>query len=117
MKRRWLQIHLSTGVLLMFAASGFAWANLRPFQIGPSDSNGAFVSGRGWPVHTYSGWIYTQGASLQVFAERIVELEAGVDRRDIWIALGLDTLIALVSLTLIALICERLTHRREVRKP
>ncbi len=47
--RRWFQIHLSTGIALMFVAGGLVWLNLawQPFVHDPAQG------GLGWPHLMY----------------------------------------------------------------
>ena len=56
-KRRWFQIHLSTAILLMLAASALMWLNL---GLGPY----------GWPVHAYSYDYTYRNGSMNVCGTR-----------------------------------------------
>ena len=99
--RRWLQIHLSTAIVLMFVAGGMLWANIHIRKV--NLNNGVFLFyeylvdpyyGRGWP------FVFDYGGNPEISLA----------------ALALNTLVAIVALSFCAVLLEYFI-RREARKP
>lgn len=65
-KRRWIQVHLSTALLLMFGAGGFVWLNVRKMPTG--QQNPEEVYDRGWPWVFQSHFIWLRPATPKDFA-------------------------------------------------
>jgi hypothetical protein len=106
MKRKWFQIHLSTAVTLMFAASGLLWANTAQLTNGVLITNDLSIcflndtipaNTRGWPLRHLR---YSDGVPLWMF----------------W-SLAMNSLIAITMLSIAARVLESRIHRREARKP
>jgi hypothetical protein len=55
-KRRLLQVHLSTAIILMFVAAVLLWANLRPTAEYPGHSLVKYF-GPGWPRPIFELWV------------------------------------------------------------
>ncbi len=77
-KRPWFQFHLSTAIVLMFAASGLLWANMRParFELLESVEPQVFfveVHWSGWPLAPQG--IYAL-SNLATFGEKTQPIES-----------------------------------------
>lgn len=106
--RRWLQIHLSTAIVLMFAASGILWLNTKE-------------SAARWPPGVYYepmppgyhckafGWPYTY---------RILYGSDSDNERSQFndYTLTIDIIVALFTILITAVVCEWLIYRRENNK-
>jgi hypothetical protein len=134
MTRGWLQIHLSTAIVMMFVAGGLLWLNLRPQQrvvidteIG-NDSYEPVLERRpnpGWPLpfterHTKAGF----GVSYQLVngvVQTIVNTGFPTEKDTVVTVYGgsltLDIGIFFVALLSAGLICEWRIRRRETSKP
>ena len=65
-KRPWFQFHLSTAIILMFAAAGLLWLNMRPdVQATPFGSNELVAWG--WPFTALQHLDHGNGQSVRQF--------------------------------------------------
>jgi hypothetical protein len=104
-KRHWFQIHLSTAIVLMFAAGGLLWANCIKVEVNvPSDIPIYGAIAYGWPC-----W---------VFLKRRGKL-AGVNMDgEWWFGSGILANVAVVAaiLFVLAFVLEAIFDRREAKK-
>jgi hypothetical protein len=112
MKRRWFQIHLSTAIVMMFAASGLLWLNLRlvrathPELIEFGPSSRTWIETRGWP---YAVCIRE---AINSYSFDGPFKETGVEESTHWNAAWQNALVALITLIVIAF-CAECFIRRE----
>jgi hypothetical protein len=102
-----LQIHLATAIVLMFAAGGLLWANLRPHTDNPGYSLVIF-SGPGWPQPTFQTFV-DAGDSGAVMPNAWWNGDWGGFAS----AAAINVLVALPILGFVAIICESIIRRRE----
>ena len=104
-KRPWFQYHLSTCIVLMFVAGGLIWANAcanRP--------------NLGWPQIFYESPQGPPGFDQFAGADgRVWHLEKPTKYSWNEWAFASDTAVMMVSLFIVACICEFLLRRRERR--
>ncbi len=120
-----LRLHLSTCIVLMFAAGFLAWLNLRDYPAiqehdGRVEATG-FQGGLGWPVRWYSlrrpgaRELSQNAVSTNVHGTVLLwaeETSAGP------MVIIIDIAVALLILAVVAVVCERLLLRYTLpRKP
>jgi len=123
-RRKRFQIHLSTAIVMMVAAGILLWANLgRPQDIVPIAEPRARYSGDsttvclvsqayGWPDVVKRYYVRTlnyKGSEPAWVGSREWRLD--------WWNLAEDVLIAVIILTIVWYLCERLIRRRAIRAP
>ncbi|HLX60710.1 MAG TPA: hypothetical protein VKX17_05455 [Planctomycetota bacterium] len=106
-KRPLFQIHLSTAIVLMFAAGAMIWANAVPKKVfeGKNPFTGGVWQDKvyGWPIYTM---MRTEG-----------DIEVKPERQGSFLVSGIiNGIPCLFLLVLLAHICERYIFSREVRK-
>ncbi len=102
-RRRWFQIHLSTGIGLMFAAGVIVWANMQPVQFIPDWADSEPAEKFGWPATAATKYsAYAMGSPSDV----IVPDYGGI---------FIDALTALAILAATAVACEWLSRPRRVK--
>jgi len=94
-KRKRFQVHLSTAVVLMFAAGGMIWLNV-------TDRWQGFHSLYGWPLVAMEAWHST--------------ILDGTQRNLLIGSIALDALTALAILFAVWFVCERWIAWRAGRK-
>ena len=113
-KRKWLQIHLSTCVILMFVAAGLMWLNMRQYNVRSAK----------WP-HGWTAYGFPFEAVGDIpRVNRVFEI-VSEDRKLFayglpWIGKGVQPLpfavnlvVALICLALVSFACEWSIRRRE----
>ena len=103
MKRKWFQIHLSTALVLMFAAGGLLWANLQAEDYDDVATLSSGYTYRGWPLSSYR--IQWWGDPAQTIPEVPAEWSRG--------NLAIDLAAALGILAAVTLAFESQARRRE----
>ena len=132
MKRRWFQIHLSTAVVMMFAAGLFTEENFRA-RIEYNLSEAARVdlsiaiarATQNYRSDTTTIEDYCCGWPYTVFTKRSIVMNQpsmppktyGTMSHWTYSSLIYNMLIAIFSLLMVAVICESSIRRREARKP
>ncbi len=120
-RRPWFRFHLLTAVLMMLAAGGIMWANLRGYE-GPTRAV-EFYNERGVMHHRYWGWPWVAAYETEYPPlGRNLGLEVGT--MDKYNASGYvtehliyDVCIGSLGLAAVALVSESLLRRREARQP
>jgi hypothetical protein len=103
-RRRWLQLHLATCIVLMFVAGVLAWANLRD----PGGGDVCSEPGESLPFEDrYCGWPYCWHSH---------EMKSD-PMRVYWKPLALDAAIGLAILSVAGVLTEMLLRHRERRQP
>ena len=122
-KRAWLQIHLSTAIVLMFISGGLIWANCQVAVdkefICRLPAIHTFVDGNG-EVRTRMGPI--NDAPFKVYNNygwpKTMITTDDIDKTPYWKVANtlINTVCGLLCLLFSAAFCEWLIHRREARK-
>lgn len=110
-RRNWLQIHLSTAIILMFAAGGILWANTRA-QVRYKNAEFAYaINSYGWPRE-----------ALTYFSDTVIESNGGLEivrtpyRKWRFWNTAEDALFAFAILLSVGVACEVWIRRRAGRK-
>ena len=122
MSRSWLQLHLSTAIILVFVAGILLWANTRPFKFVKYDAETRTMYYRwsGWPIASQFEWqrpIAQRGVVEDVAAESIKRwndrIQSGVFQMfGSWSEILFNTLIAILILGIVAKLCEHVVEKR-----
>ena len=114
-RRRWFQIHLSTAIVLMFAAGGLLGLNILPFERGLTD----------WDLDKYpldkilpkESWLFVaQGWPIPFWTAFEGNKQIRVASKWRYQCLSADVAIVLVILGAIAMCCEWRIRRRAREK-
>jgi hypothetical protein len=97
--RRWFQFHLSTAIVLMFAASGLVWVNVVEYEFEPQIIRELFSDGHmpvcGWPFMYWRKYNFVSGKTTE------------------WIPLLGNIAVAALILAAVATVCEMLIRRKK----
>jgi hypothetical protein len=117
---KWLQVHLSTAVVLMFAATALLWINVREQAV--VDTEILLPSGF-HPNAKYNGWPF-------IFNEYVIApvkvpvgwdgkepLVTSIESRIIWFDATLDVFVGLILLAALWFLCEWQIRRHRERNP
>ncbi len=111
-KRRWLQWHLSTCIVLMFVASGILWVNVRPTK-NPvwEGTTQNFLEAYGWPL-TY---FFTENGELTLIDYAFGGIEHDPRDKIFWTNAGINVIVFLLFMGTTACACEYSIRRRKAR--
>jgi hypothetical protein len=113
-RRRWLQLHLSTCIVLMFVAGGLLWANTRPASIAPDICMGPGPFPQcayGWPVTAVE--LHGSRMLRVKLPPVLVKLEYHWDGTGV----AIDSVSAAGILLVVVTLSEVLLRRRERQQP
>ncbi|HLX60931.1 MAG TPA: hypothetical protein VKX17_06575 [Planctomycetota bacterium] len=111
--RKWLRVHLSTAVLLMFAAGGLIWFNVTP-RIVNRDAGWCTYSEKvyGWPYHARSQVFEYKSTSVMHPFDDTLRFRVRISEA----AIASDLAVALAILFVVWFVCERWIAWRAGRK-
>jgi hypothetical protein len=129
-KRRWLQLHLSTAIVLMFVAGGLLGVNLSPRRCVyslPEIGAGAvaLTTYYGWPKVIYVSGLETEESAIQAYyaalsLKREEEYQlpyVSMDGTVSYTAAIINALFAVGVVVALAVACEWLLRWRERQQP